>query len=258
MSVFRRAIVYLREEFNLRRVVAITGLGLAATGLTILATRSGSAPSGSDRSSSVQSPLQPHSSRIAGIARSTCSCSHVAAQARVDAFAAVARRIYAQEHAAVIGRVVANHLDRNAALLRALITGDRAKIRSEARRPVIAHEVRVRVSDGSRVLMDAGLPFVVQGAQGELRSANGASLGRVDVSIQDVIGFVKLVDRETGTKVVVRGRRGIVQTQFPAAAHARLPASGNVSIRGRSYLVRSFHEVDFNGNPLTVWILDPA
>jgi len=104
--------------------------------------------------------------------------------------------------------------------------------------------------------MDAGLPFVVQGSQGALRGPGGASLARVDVSIQDVIGFVKLVDRETGTKVVVRGRRGIVQTLFPAAAHTRLPASGNVTIHGHGYLVRSFHEVDFNGNPMTVWILD--
>jgi hypothetical protein len=254
MTVLRRIAAYLRQKLNLRLVVVVIGLGLAASAFGMLATRSGSAPSRSDRSSSVEPP----SRRAGGNVGSTCPCSDVVAQARVDAFAAVARRIYAQEHAAVIGRVVAKHLDRNAALLRALQTGDRAKIRSEARRPVIAHEVRVRVRDGSHVLMDAGLPFVVQGAQGELRSSNGARLGRIDVSIQDVIGFVKLVDRETGTKVVVRGRRGIVQTLFPAAAHARLPASGNVSIRGRSYLVRSFHEIDFNGNPLTVWILDPA
>jgi hypothetical protein len=227
---------WMRKTLILALVVAAVGLALVATGVGMSVTRSDPASTGT---------------------RQTCSCG-VAAQARLGAFVEVAKRIYAQEHAPVIGRVVARKLDQNAALVRALETGDRRKIRSEARKAVFAHEVRVRVTNGAHVLMDAGLPFVVQGSQGELRSSTGVHLGRVDVSIQDLIGFVKLVDRETGMKVVVRGRRGILQTLFPAAARAHLPKSGNVTIRGRGYLVKSFSEVDFNRNPFTVWILEPA
>src|SRR6185312_1218738 len=109
------------------------------------------------------------------------------------------------------------------ALLRALAVGDRTAIRAEARKPVITHEVRVRLVRGSQVLMDAGLPFVVQAAQAELRGPTGKNLARVEVSIQDVIGFVKLVRRETGAQVVVRGQNGRVATLLPAAAKAKLP-----------------------------------
>jgi hypothetical protein len=180
----------------------------------------------------------------------------VAAQARADAFAEIARRIYDHEHAPVVGRSVVKHLGEDATLIRALRTGDRRLIRAHARRTVIPHEVRVRIVRGSRVLTDVGLPFVVQGAQADLRAPDGALLGRVAVSIQDVIGFVKLVSRQTGTEVVVRGQ-GRVATSLAAAAHARLRSSGRMRLAGRTYIVRSFKEADFIGKPLTIWVLDP-
>jgi hypothetical protein len=181
----------------------------------------------------------------------------VAAQARADAFAEIARRIYDHEHAPVVGRSVVKHLGADPALIRALRTGDRPLIRARARRTVIPHEVRVRIVRGSRVLTDVGLPFVVQGAQADLRAPDGALLGRVAVSIQDVIGFVKLVSRQTGTEVVVRGQ-GRLATSLSGAAHARLPRSGRVRLAGRTYIVRSFREADFIGKPLTIWVLDPV
>jgi hypothetical protein len=180
------------------------------------------------------------------------------AQARVDAFADVARRIYAHEHAPIVARKAIQKLETNLPLIRALESGDHRRIRALARQPVLGHEVRVRVVHGSNVLMDAGLPNVVQAAEGELHAPDGTALGTVQVSVQDLIGFVKLVDRETGTRMVVRGRNGSVETMFAAAAHARLPAAGRVTIRGRTYLVRRFPEGDFVGKPLQVWMLDPA
>jgi hypothetical protein len=181
----------------------------------------------------------------------------VAAQARADAFAEIARHIYDHEHAPVVGRSVVKHLDQDATLIRALQTGDRALIRAHARRTVIPHEVRVRIVRGSQVLTDVGLPFVVQGAQADLRAPDGADLGRVYVSIQDVIGFVKLISRQTGTEVVVRGQ-GRVATSLSAVARAPLPSSGRARLAGRTYIVRSFKEADFIGKPLTVWVLDPV
>jgi hypothetical protein len=181
----------------------------------------------------------------------------VAAQARADAFAEIARRIYDHEHAPVVGRSAVKHLGADPILIQAMRTGNRPLIRAHARRTVIPHEVRVRVTRGPQVLTDVGLPFVVQGAEADLRAPNGAVLGRVEVSIQDVIGFVKLVSRQTGTEVVVRGQ-GRVASSLSAAAHAPLPSRGRVRLAGRSYIVRSFKEADFIGKPLTVWVLDPV
>jgi hypothetical protein len=194
---------------------------------------------------------QSHASAAAGPA------AGVAAQARADAFAEIARRIYDHEHASVVARSAVKHLGADQTLVRALRTGDRKLIRAHARRTVIPHEVRVRIVRGSQVLTDVGLPFVVQGAQADLRAPDGADLGRVEVSIQDVIGFVKLVSRQTGTEVVVRGQ-GRLASSLSAADHARLPSSGTVRLGGRSYIVRSFKEPDFIGKPLTVWVLDPT
>ena len=192
-----------------------------------------------------------HASATAGLA------AGVAAQARADAFAEIARRIYGHEHASVVARSAVKHLGADQTLVRALRTGDRKLIRAHARRTVIPHEVRVRIVRGSRVLTDVGLPFVVQGAQADLRAADGADLGRVEVSIQDVIGFVKLVSRQTGTEVVVRGQ-GRLASSLSAADHARLPSSGIARLGGRTYIVRSFKEADFIGKPMTIWVLDPA
>src|SRR5882724_248985 len=109
--------------------LAVVLVGVVATTGAVISTRSGDGQSGPRRSGSA--PLHTKS-------------SGVAAQARVDAFALVAKRIYAHEHAAVVGRSVVKHLSQNAALLRALRSGDLPKIRSEARQAVIPHEVRVR------------------------------------------------------------------------------------------------------------------
>jgi len=181
----------------------------------------------------------------------------IAAQARADAFAEIARRIYDHEHAPVVARSAVKHLGADPILIQAMRDGNRKLIRAHARRTVIPHEVRVRVTRGGQVLTDVGLPFVVQGAEADLRAPSGVVLGRVEVSIQDVIGFVKLVSRETGTEVVVRGQGRVASSLF-AAAHAPLPSQGRVRLAGRPYIVRSFKEADFAGKPLTVWVLDPA
>ena len=40
-----------------------------------------------------------------------------------------------------------------------------------------------------------------------------------------------------------------------AFLHAKLPASGSVSVDGRGYVVRSFTEPGFAGERLRVWIV---
>jgi hypothetical protein len=73
--------------------------------------------------------------------------------------------------------------------------------------------------------------------------------------MQDVIGYVKLVHRLTGAQVVVRGRAGHVESSLSAARAVALPATGQVTLAGSAYVVRSFTETGYGGEPLSVWIL---
>jgi hypothetical protein len=73
--------------------------------------------------------------------------------------------------------------------------------------------------------------------------------------MQDVIGYVKLVHRLTGAQIVVRGDGSHVASSLAGGAAARLPPAGDAAVGGRTYVVRSFPETGFAGEPLTVWLL---
>jgi hypothetical protein len=153
---------------------------------------------------------------------------------------------------------------RDGTLLNALSRGDVAGAQAEAdaqlRSPGnhFVHVTRISVVRGSRVLVNATVNsdgvFVVAPASRVLRS-HGRLLGTLLVSIQDVTGYVKVVHDLTGADVVARGASGHVRTSRGAPTRGPLPSSGQVTIAGRRYFVRSFHEVGWGNEPLTVWIL---
>jgi hypothetical protein len=180
-----------------------------------------------------------------------------AGQVRADTLAGVAMRIYRQETRGAVGHVAVKRIARDRALLAALRSGDRAALRAAALRQLFnpgKHVVRLSIVRGTRTLTNVGGAFVVAPAQLELRTRAGAPLGRLEASMQDVIGYVKLVHRLTGADVVVRGGPGHVESSL-APTPATLPASGSVTIDGSARDVRSFHELGFGGERLTVWIL---
>ncbi|GAC1491798.1 MAG: hypothetical protein NVS1B9_13320 [Solirubrobacteraceae bacterium] len=120
----------------------------------------------------------------------------------------------------------------------------------------VRHAVRVRITDSRGALADVGLPFVVAG---ELRPLTGPRApARIEVSIQDVIGFVRLLHRLTGAETLVRGSFGHLVTLLQAAKGVQLPASGPIVIAGRSSRVSAFARPGFAGEQLTVWVLAPA
>jgi hypothetical protein len=177
----------------------------------------------------------------------------------IDRLAVVARRRYLEE---VTGAAVHKQLRRvagDSVLLRAVRTGDLAGLRAEVRLQDAtphAHISRLRVVRGSRVLADAGVVFPVAPAQKALRDAHGKFLGTLQLSIQDVIGYVKYMRRNVHVDVVVRGRGAAhVRTSLPTAARVRLPSSGTVIVGGHRYLVRSFREPGLAGETLRIWIL---
>jgi hypothetical protein len=181
-----------------------------------------------------------------------------AAAVRATTLADVARRLYGEEVGGATVRRQVLRIGHDRTLLAALERNDPAAVRAETLRQLFLpgkHVVRLRVVRGSRSLGDVGGRFVVAGAQEQLRAPNGASLGELQASIQDVIGFVKLTHRLTGADVVVRGSASQVEAWPASAAQLSLPASGGTAFAGHTYDVSSFRAVGFGGEPLTIWIL---
>jgi hypothetical protein len=141
-------------------------------------------------------------------------------------------------------------------LIGALSVGNVNSALAEANRQLIRHVVRIRVLRGSRVLVDANsTSFDVAGSGVNLRASNGRSLGRLQITVQDVIGFIKLVHKLNAADVVVRGAGGQVRTSLTAAATLSLPLSGCTQIGAHTYVVRPFNATSFSGEALTIWVL---
>jgi hypothetical protein len=197
----------------------------------------------------------------AGPTGGTCpTCAATIAQVKADTLASVAQRIYRQEVYGTPNGAAYARIAPLAGLTRGLETRDYALAQRTILDQPVRHAVRVRVlSRAGRVLVDVGLGFVIAGTPHALIAPDGRNLGRITVSIQDVIGFVKLVHRLTGTGVLVRGSLdGHVETSLPPAAAVTLPPSGPARIAGRTYTVSSFRGAGFAGERLHVWILAPA
>jgi hypothetical protein len=178
-----------------------------------------------------------------------------------DRIAAAAQRQYSLETHGGAAFGALHLVGRDPTLLRLLRSGNVSATRSYVQRQFAAvwfhrHVSRMRILEGSRVVVEVGVPFVVAPVQMTLRGPGGRNLGTLQVSIQDEIGFVRLIHRHNPVDVVVRGlRSGQVETSLPAAARVRLPASGSATIAGQRYQVISFRETAWNNEPVTVSIL---
>jgi hypothetical protein len=236
---------------------------VAAVALTIAGLASGCAVS------AASTPATAAGANIAPAAPATVQARPIAATTArqataIDQLSAVARRQYAAEVHGGVAIGTARRVARDPALLRTLESGNVAATQAYVRRQFPAvwyhwHVSRMRIRKGSSVVVETGVPFVVAPTTIPLRSSSGRTLGTLEVSIQDEIGFVRFMHRNYPVDVVVRGTGGAdVRSSLPAATHANLPSSGPVTIAGRRYLSRSFHETAWNGEPVTVWILTKA
>ena len=181
------------------------------------------------------------------------------AASRIDRLTAIARSRYSEEVHGIAVHAQLRWVARDRALLRALRSGSAAGLQVLVKRVQLTrhrHLTRVRLLRGSRVLADAGGAFVVAPSTRTLRDARGRVLAKLQVSIQDVIGYVRYMHRNHPVDVVVRGTRaGHVESSLPAARRAKLPDRGTATVAGRRYVVRSFREVALGGEPIQVWIL---
>jgi hypothetical protein len=207
---------------------------------------------------------------ILAIALAACGSTRATAQASgnpIDGIVGTAKAIYYGETQGSKVFMQLGRIARDRIMLNALSKGDPAGAHAEAEAQMAApinhtaHVTRISVIRGSRVLFNAIVnsdgAFVVAPQIRVLRF-HGRLLGTLLVSIQDVTGYVKLVHHLTGAEVLVRGGSGHVRTSLGAARRVPLPTSGHVTIAGRRYLVRSFPEIGWGNEPLTVWILAGA
>jgi hypothetical protein len=178
-------------------------------------------------------------------------------EGQLATLAGVAQRVYVEESKGTVDQSPLRTLERDRALLRAVRAGDSTAAAAEANRVMTAasHITGIRILRGKRTLADVSLPFVVGGKLRPLRGVPGV---QVQISIQDILGYVSLVQRVTGDAVVVRGSGGQALASLPAATRATLPGSGRVDVAGRTYQAISFTEPGWAGERLQVWLLQPA
>ena len=236
---------------------------LALTGRTVVValTVAGLASGGAVSEASTRATAATPAPSAAPASATTATAPSVAP---IDRLMDVARRRYAVEVHGGVAIGTARRVARDPTLLRTVQSADGAATRTYVRRQFPAvwyhwHVSRLRVRKGSAVVAEAGVPFVVAPTQVTLRSSGGRTVGTLEVSVQDVIGFVRFMHRNYPVDVVVRGKGAAhIRTSLPAAAHANLPSRGPVTIAGRRYLARSFHETAWNREPVTVWVLAKA
>lgn len=186
------------------------------------------------------------------------SCASANTQtAAVDA--AAARRIYAGELHGHELRIDAGHVRHYPALLAALSSGNPAAVRAAVHAIVYTprwHIVRLRVISHGRVIADVGGPSIIAPVSGALRS-RGRTLGRYVMSVQDDVGYVKLVTRFIGVPIdLYRGGSFLMGTLTPAPS---LGSTGTAaSVGGRNYFIDVMTMRAFPAGNLKVALLVPS
>jgi hypothetical protein len=172
----------------------------------------------------------------------------------VNTLSRIARLIYEGE----AGRRTLTQIDRvqqNAPLLRAVAKRDKAATRAAIEALLHQHIVRLRVSSGGALLSDVGGPYVLAPVTAPLR-LHGRTIGSFVLSIQDDEGYKRLANRLAGLDVLMyMGKRLVKSTIGPAPGS--IPASGPVSVRGKSYRAYTFDAKAFPSGPLRITVLIP-
>jgi hypothetical protein len=168
---------------------------------------------------------------------------------------------YTSEASGAAAHATLSRLADDPGLLAAVRSGSNARIRSYVNSRFRSvwyhwHVSRMRITRANTTVIETGVPFVVDGPTTTLRDVHGHAIAQLQISIQDVIGFVRLNTRHGDVNTVVRGRGSAdVRTSLPAALKVKLPSSGTVTVAGHRYGVGSFHETGWRGEPLQIWIL---
>jgi hypothetical protein len=172
----------------------------------------------------------------------------------------VAARIYANELSSSEVSSDKSQVEGFSPLLSAVASGDRAAVREAVTSLVFSHThvVRLRVTRGGEVLADVGGPDILAPVSGSLRHG-GRTVGHYVLSVQDDLGYVKLVTRFIGVPLVLRaGSRTLPVAGALSPGPASIPAHGSVTYRNTTYEAFSFNAQVFPSGPLRISLLVPV
>jgi hypothetical protein len=187
-------------------------------------------------------------------------CGSAGAETLARTAGLVATRIYANELSSSEVFNDKRQVEGFSPLLSALQSGNRATVREAVTSLVFSHThvVRLRVSRGGEVLADVGGPEILAPVSGSLRRG-GTTLGHYVLSVQDDLGYVKLVNRFIGIPPVLRaGSRTLPVAGSLAPGPTSIPSHGPVSYRGTRYQAFSLNAQAFPRGPLRISLLVPA
>ncbi len=185
----------------------------------------------------------------------SASCPGPAGQTRVETLGRVGERIYREELESPYVKATVRRMEATAAFRSAVAAHDIAATRAAIVGFFGAHihVVRVRVTVGSRLLIDLGGPHVLAPVQGTLRKGS-KTIGHFAMAIQDDAGYLRLAHLFTGAEILMRTRAGQVEgTLRPGPAS--VPAHGPVDYAGHSYEAYSFTGEAFPSGPLRISLL---
>jgi hypothetical protein len=187
-------------------------------------------------------------------------CGSAAAETLARAVGLVATRIYANELSSSEVFSDKRQVEGFSPLLNALTSGKRAAVRAAVTSLVFSHThvVRLRITRGGEVLADVGGPDILAPVSGSLRRG-GRTVGHYVLSVQDDLGYVKLVTRFIGVPLVLHtGSRSLPVEGTLSPGPTSIPALGPVSYRNSTYEAFSFNAQLFPSGPLRISLLVPV
>ncbi|HEY2571550.1 MAG TPA: hypothetical protein VGI27_08750 [Solirubrobacteraceae bacterium] len=197
-------------------------------------------------------PLRVYLLRSIGSLQSLCGSSDE--DTVVNTISRIAHLIYDGEAGRRTGKQI-HRVQENAPLLRAVARRDPKATRSAIEALLHQHIVRLRVSAGGRLLADVGGPYVLAPVTAPLRQG-GRTVGSFTLSIQDDEGYKRLANRLAGLDVLMYMGNKLVKSTV-GYAPGPVPASGAVTVNGRSYRAYTFRAEAFPSGPLRITVLIP-
>ncbi len=192
-------------------------------------------------------------------ARKPTSCGSQAPEALADAAGAVGIRIYRNETGGSETLSDRRQIETYTPLLSAMANGDRTATEQAVDTLVFSHThiVRLRVVHQGSVFADIGGPYILAPVTGTLHY-KGQAVGRYVMSVQDDLGYVKLVSRLIGVPLALRSGSQTIPVQgVVAPGLASIPDHGPVHYKGAVYQAFSFDARAFPSAPLRVSLLVP-
>ncbi len=186
-----------------------------------------------------------------------CGAASASTIAGVDT--TVAQGIYTAEIHSSEVRADISHITGSQALLSASASNNEAAVYAAVHGIVYTphwHIVRLRVVKAGRVVADVGGPDVIAPVSGTLRW-KGRTIGTYVMSVQDDVGYVKLVSRIIGVPIdLYRDRAFLMGTLQPAPS--AVSAGSSVDVGGASYQVQLLSANAFPSGTLRVALLVPT